>query len=102
MFMNIKIARKTLPHRLNDVLNCLKYRRFLRLHLVTVLVMESIVVIEKQSRDSVESGFMVDLRVALLKKDSKRLNHVLKIKGFEIKPLFCNYYIFVNYCKALT
>ena len=71
--MNTKMARKALPHRFNDVMNCLKWRRYLRLHIASNLLTGLCTVIEHESRNEVESGLMVSLKVALLSKDTVQL-----------------------------
>ena len=71
--MNVKQARKSLQHRIDDCLNCLKWKRFVRLHLASNLLTEIATVIEYGSRDHVERYVMVALKSALLAKNSGQL-----------------------------
>jgi hypothetical protein len=71
--VNVKQARKSLQHRIDDCLNCLKWKRFVRLHLASNLLTEIATVIEYGSRDHVERQVMVALKSAVLAKDSAKL-----------------------------
>jgi hypothetical protein len=77
--MNTKSARKMLPHRVSDVLACLKWRRYVRLHIASNLLTGLCMRIRCLGHDSVERGLMDDMLAAILKKDAKRLNHVFSL-----------------------
>ena len=77
--MNTKSARKMLPHRVSDVLACLKWRRYVRLHISSNLLTGLCMRIKCLSRSSVERGLMDDLLAAILKKDAKRLSEVFQL-----------------------
>ena len=76
--MNTRQARKALPHRLNDFIACLKWRRLLRLHLATCLLMEIATVIQCRSYDQAERSAMVSLKSAIMRKDHKTLQAIAK------------------------
>jgi hypothetical protein len=71
--MNVRQARKALQHRIDDCLNCLKWKRFVRLHLASNLLTEIATVIEQGSRNRFEREVMVALKSALLAKNSGQL-----------------------------
>jgi hypothetical protein len=76
--MNVKQARKALQHRIDDCLNCLKWKRFVRLHLASNLLTEIATVIEYGSRDHAEREVMVTLKSALLSKNSPELREAAR------------------------
>ena len=82
--MNTREARKALPHRLDDVLNCLKWKRYIRLHLASNVLTELCTQIRCLSHSSVERGLMEDMLAAILKKDAKRLAEVFSLWSIEI------------------
>ena len=75
--MLVRKARKLLPHRLEDVLQCLKWKRLLRLHIASNILTELATVIEQGSRNNAECALAVVLKSALLKKDQPVLRNVL-------------------------
>jgi hypothetical protein len=62
-----------LPHRLQDVITCLKWHRYIRLHLASNLLTELCTVVECGSRNKTESALMVSLKSALLSKDRAQM-----------------------------
>jgi hypothetical protein len=79
--MNTRKARKAIPHRLQDVITCLKWRRFVRLHLASNLLTELCTVVEHGSRNKVERANMKAMKAAILCKDWKTLEIMAK-SGF--------------------
>ena len=75
--MNTRKARKVLPHRLSDVIACLKWKRYLRLHLASNLCTELATVVEGGTRNQTERGLMILLKSAILSKDRLTLIEIL-------------------------
>jgi hypothetical protein len=71
--MNVRQARKALEHRIDDCIKCIKWKRFVRLHLASNLLTEIATVIEYGSRDRMERQVMVTLKSALLSKNVPEL-----------------------------
>jgi hypothetical protein len=76
--MNTKSARKMLTHRVSDVLACLKWKRYIRLHLASNLLTGLCMRIRCLGHDSVERGLMDDMLAAILKKDANALREVFQ------------------------
>ena len=75
--MNTRAARKALPGRLEDVVNCLFWKRYIRLHLASNLLTELCVLIQLRTHNPEEAGMMVTLKAAILRKDTKVLTTIL-------------------------
>jgi hypothetical protein len=75
--MNTRKARKAIPHRLQDVITCLKWHRLVRLHLASNVLTELATVIELRTYNNAERALAKVLKSALLKKDRKVLENVL-------------------------
>ena len=71
--MNTKQARKALPHRLDDVLACLKWKRYIRLHLASNVLTGLCTRIRCYSHSSVERGLMEDMLAAIVRRDAGQL-----------------------------
>ena len=74
--MLVRKARKLLPHRFQDVMACLRWYRWQRLHIASVLLTEICTVIECGSRDKVERALMISLKSALVSKNVVELREV--------------------------
>ena len=75
--MNTRKARKAIPHRLEDVIACLKWHRFKRLHLASNLLTELATIVERGSRVQSEKVLMISLKSAILSKDRQALEEIL-------------------------
>jgi hypothetical protein len=75
--MNVRKARKEIQHRGSDVLACLKWHRFKRLHLASNLLTELATVVQQGSRNPSERVLMISLKSAVLSKDSQALKEIL-------------------------
>ena len=74
--MNTKDARKAIPHRLDDVIACLKWKRYIRLHLASNLLTELATVVESGSRSHDEKVVMIALKSAVLVNDCGKLKEI--------------------------
>jgi hypothetical protein len=74
--MNTRKARKLIPHRLADVIACLKWHRFKRLHLASNLLTDLVVTVQHGSRNDAEKSAMSALKSAILKKDIATLKSI--------------------------
>jgi hypothetical protein len=75
--LNVRKARKEIQHRGADVLACLKWHRFKRLHLASNLLTELATIIQYGSRNGTERVLMISLKSAVLSKDSQALKEIL-------------------------
>jgi hypothetical protein len=75
--VNTRKARKAMPHRLQDVIACLKWKRYFRLHLASNLLTELATIVQQGSRDEAEKAMMISLKSAVLSKDSQALKEIL-------------------------
>ena len=76
--MNVRLARKNLEHRTKDVIACLRWKRYIRLHLASNLVTELATSIEYGTRDPVERTLMVSLKSAVLSKDRVQIEEIIQ------------------------
>jgi hypothetical protein len=75
--MNVRKARKEIQHRGADVLACMKWHRFKRLHLASNLLTELATVVQQGSRNPSERVLMIALKSAILSKDIQALKEIL-------------------------